>query len=180
MKIIFLILIGLSPTILSAQEFQTLTFFTDDNERVVVLQDAQCEAYIDDTSNYRHERLPNGSLKVIGLGTSTRSATLLVDCPNASSVYSLKYVSRSVNSDLDRVAAVSRPDSSLAISARGKDIESRGMSIELSDRSFDLMQLTVRKSYDRAGRGIQITNSADAFPCGSRYGEARFFKFFAP
>jgi hypothetical protein len=136
--------LGLSATSHS-QDLNTVTFHVDDTDKEIKLPNDACAHYLDDPSNFKIQKTSPTLIQVIALGRSERSATLLIDCPEQSLVYSLVFYARSINSKNDSLSQIVRPQSSLGLEIRASDQGPGAVEFDFTDRSLDPLQIVLRR-----------------------------------
>ena len=145
-----------------SEDLNILTFHVDDTDHEMKLPNDRCLHYLDDTSNFRIQTKSGQVLQVTALGRSDRPATLLIDCPEQSLVYSLVFNARSIHSRDDNLGQPVRPQSSLGLETRTTDRGPGVAEFDLTDRSLDPLQITLRRLEAMNSKTGFSTRSFDA------------------
>ena len=166
-----------------SESLEILEFYPDANEQTIPISDPSCLYFIDDSSNYRVELVGTDEIKVTGIGTSDRSASLIVDCPMKTAYFALRFNSRrKYGFDSEARPRLGQSDSYFGISATEGALSGHSKGLDVVDRSLRIFQLTIREGLPTGALQGTRSESVDVAHEGERwrigYGVERMFGIF--
>jgi len=132
---------------------QTIDFYVDDLEKSVSLPEVGCAGFLDDTSGFSFA-INENTLAIEAATTTTRGATLLVNCPTSGeNIYSLRFVPRKKYSE-NVSAAIAAPAAPSGVFIHGNAAFTGlyGWGGGLFDQSYDGLQYTYGMARRAFGR----------------------------